>query len=156
MTGLPGALTPTGIAFPAVMSFEACRKAAEQLAQVARFSLWAVVDLIGTMKAQPWTKTKDWTQVFQDLDYSPETLRKAEWMWDKFPPEARRQGMSYSHHMAVAGLDNGEKTKLLREAEKVHWSAAQLREEVRAVRGLPLQRKVRWVTCPKCHERFQP
>ena len=66
-----------------------------------------------------------------------QTLMNCAWVASRFPPSRRRESLSFSHHAEVAGCPFDVADAWLRQAEALGWSKTQLREAVRASKGLP-------------------
>ncbi|MGH9239789.1 MAG: hypothetical protein ACRD3G_17230, partial [Vicinamibacterales bacterium] len=100
-------------------------------------TMWAVA----TEKACPW-----WTgdllafgehkwgdryhQAASLSGYTEETLRNKVWVSRAVDVSRRRDTLSYSHHVEVAGLPNDEQTKWLDEAETKELSVHTLRRQI--------------------------
>ena len=77
---------------------------------------------------------------FQELDafdYADTTLATDRWVCSRIPLNRRREGLSWSHHVEVAPLDELEQEAAMDQAEAQGMSVRGLRDRVREVRGLP-------------------
>jgi hypothetical protein len=63
------------------------------------------------------------------LDY--QTLRNYAWVARKYPPEQRRERLSFQHHAEVASLPEPERDRWLGRAEEGGWSRNELRRLLR-------------------------
>lgn len=63
------------------------------------------------------------------LDY--QTLRNYAWVARKYPPEQRRERLSFQHHAEVASLPEPERDRWLSRAEEGGWSRNELRRRLR-------------------------
>lgn len=68
-----------------------------------------------------------------DLDY--QTLRNYAWVARKYPPEQRRERLSFQHHAEAASLPEPERGRWLEHAEAGRWSRNELRRRLRADRA---------------------
>lgn len=66
-----------------------------------------------------------------------QTLLNCAWVCSRFPPSRRRENLSFSHHAEVAACPYDVADAWLHQAEVNGWSKTQLREAVRASKGLP-------------------
>jgi hypothetical protein len=67
------------------------------------------------------------------LDY--QTLRNYAWVARKYPPEQRREKLSFQHHAEAASLPEPERGGWLERAEAGGWSRNELRRRLRADRA---------------------
>lgn len=67
--------------------------------------------------------------------YDVQTLMNMVYVASRFPPERRREGLSFSHHAELAALAPDEQDRWLTRAEAKGWSVRCLREELRGKRG---------------------
>lgn len=79
-----------------------------------------------------------YTQALEATDYEYSTLRNAAYVAGRVPKEIRREGLSFSHHQAVASLEPVDQDRLLGEAEENNWSRTQLQSKVRQFKQHPL------------------
>jgi hypothetical protein len=95
--------------------------------------------------------------------YDAQSLMNMAYVASRFPPERRRDQLSWSHHAEVAALMPAEQDRWLDLAEAERLSVHSLRLEVRTSRrverhGLPERRsevevaraRTRSVVCPRC------
>ena len=78
----------------------------------------------------------------QVLDRLPLSTRKVyAWVARAFPPERRREGLSWSHHRLAAGLDPTRADLLLDAAEREAWTVQRLKEAIAEQDGKKVQRR---------------
>lgn len=62
-------------------------------------------------------------------------IEQARWVFLKVPPEIRREALTWSHHRAVAGIDDRQlQIKLLDQAVRGDWNVATLAQAVNAAK----------------------
>lgn len=125
----PGRLTATAWELP-TLSLGEVTKAAEWLAAVGRgWQFWAG-DLINAAQTMHGELASQALVAIEDAvgPKSLHTLTRAAWVARAFPPDRRRPGLSYSHHLAVAGLDAEKADGWLDRAERESISAKGLRD----------------------------
>lgn len=90
--------------------------------------------------------------VLDASQYAYETIRNFKSVADRIPPSLRNDALSYQHHVAVAPLETPEQRGAwLERAERDQLSAAALREQVQAKRGVPPSTLI---VCPHCQSTF--
>lgn len=70
-----------------------------------------------------------------DLGMSPEYLQNSKWLSGRFPPESRVDGLSWSHHSAVAALPPEHAQRMLAIAKLEDWSQRALVDQVRELKA---------------------
>lgn len=114
---------------------------------------WWIGDAILMLEAM---FPQNYTQLFPDgLD--AKTLTNKRWVSSKILPARRRESLSWSHHDAVAGLDEAQQEEVLTTAELNKMSVSDTRKMVRAMQGKgPKEKepKVFHVQCPECEHEF--
>lgn len=103
-------LTSDGPVLPVFDTYEEWAAFAKPLGALVKQSLWLLGDWLiageqrfGEMYAQALDLT--------GLDY--DTLRTAKWLAGRFPPERRRDNLTWSHHREVAALPVEQQERLL-------------------------------------------
>jgi hypothetical protein len=121
-----GDLTPISFK-PRCETYEEWSEIGRTLRRVHNSVLWWVGDwlLYGQRK---WGES--YAQAIQETDYSYDHLRRVYAVSKSFPPELRRDTLSWSHHREVMYLDNTNKQKWLDKAEECEWSSIRLRDEL--------------------------
>lgn len=108
------------------------------------FTQWSAIGgALGTMeRGLPWwigdwvnygerTYGEKYAQAIQETGREPQTLMNYAWVASRFEISRRRENLSWSHHEAVAGIEDvAERERLLDEAERHQWSRMALREAV--------------------------
>ena len=77
--------------------------------------------------------TEDYTQLFPE-GYAAKSLANMRWVASRIPPSRRRE-LSWSHHEAVAPLEEDLQDELLKLAVDEQWTVKQIREAARAAQG---------------------
>jgi hypothetical protein len=67
----------------------------------------------------------------QWTEWERQALHDASWLCRSVPPSVRNEKLSWTHHWCVAPLTHAEQLKFLALAEANHWTASQLRMEIR-------------------------
>ena len=85
----------------------------------------------------------DWlSQVLESADF--ERLKPCIWCSERVLPEHRREGLSWSHHRAIAALDVDGQVYWLDQAEEHGWTVRELKAQVRVwAGGLPPKPRVK-------------
>lgn len=115
---------------------------------------WWIGDAILMLEA---VFPQNFAQLFPD-GMDAKTLANKRWVASKIIPSRRREGLSWSHHDAVAGLDEAQQEEVLMAAELNSMSVAEVRKMVKALQGkVPKEKepKVWHVTCPECGCQFE-
>ena len=66
------------------------------------------------------------------LKWKPDTLRKFMWVCSRVPSHLRREGLSFTHHQVVAGLDHAMQQHFLGRAEEESWTTKELGDNLKA------------------------
>ncbi len=92
--------------------------------------------------------------------YDPRSLANMASIASAFPPSRRRDNLTWSHHAAVAALDDREQDQWLDLAVAHRLSVADLRTELRAASRVRATHPTReacgapMVVCPQCRHHF--
>ena len=140
-------LTDTGANIDADVSREVWAEALRQCQSLANASVWALGDLLVYAHDHPeWGET--YSQFLELTGKSYSTLTKATYLSKQYLPEERVSGVSWSHHMAAASVeDPHERRDLLHRARDEGWTREQIRD-YRADTSTPIKRTKR--QCPQC------
>lgn len=97
--------------------------------------------------------------------YDPQTLMNMVYVASRFPISRRREGLSWSHHEALAALEPDEQDSWLDQVEGHRWAVSDLRSMLRLARKRSLAERVEdegsqaddpvqmpIVKCPRCGE----
>lgn len=99
-----------------------------------------------------------YTQFFPD-GYKAKSLANMRWVSKRVPPSRRREGLSWSIHEAVAGLDNpDDQDEALETAALNDMTVSETRKMVRAIKGKPepvKEPKIIHVCCEQCGHEFE-
>ena len=118
-----------GLVVGETATLEECGAYLEGLLLMERTIHWLIGDLIVAMDAR---YGEDFAQVVDAVGYTVKTLRNDAWVCRKIPPSRRREGVSFSVHAEVAGMEPGDQVQILDLAE----SEGLTQREVRAIRGM--------------------
>lgn len=94
---------------------------------------WTIGDWVG-YGAERWADR--WLQVAAAVGIPHATLAQAAVVARAFPPEARREGLSWSHHRAVCTMPADEASGWLDDADRGGWTVRQLEVRIREARAL--------------------
>lgn len=118
----------TSLSLPTNLPIETWRRLGEQMALITDSSAWWLGDWLVYGKTE-YKGRYAAALAKTPLDY--QTLRNYAWIARKFKVSRRRDGLSFQHHVEVAGLPENEQDFWLDLAEKHGWSKNQLRKELR-------------------------
>lgn len=125
---LPGLLREDRYILPAALSFERWQEIGSTLQQMHRSINWWIGDWLAYGEDN---FGEDAYQAIQAVTgRGDDSINQTVWIAKSFPPHLRIDGVSWSHHRAVADLDPVERTELLTTAAREHWSTRVLRDEV--------------------------
>ena len=145
------ALTPAGLRVHGTPTFDEYERYGQRLFAIANASAWAIGDWLEYGEGRG-----DFGEVYtQAIDLTRKSygsLVQALRVSRAFPSEARFTSLSWSHHQAVLGLPTDQRQTLLARAEAQRWNREELREHVRALKGIP--QRTAEQTCPKCGWRW--
>jgi hypothetical protein len=131
---LPGfATSPTSLVVETDMSFEAFQEVFERLNYLAGAVNWWLGDLL------LWGERKFGDSCYQVADpCEAQRLQKARWVAERVKPRQRRSELSWSHHRAVASLDDPrEQERWLNFAQVEGLRSGELEREMRRIRTRP-------------------
>lgn len=94
---------------------------------------WTIGDWVG-YGAEHWADR--WLQVAAAVGIPHATLAQAAVVARAFPPEARREALSWSHHRAVCTMGADDAAEWLDNAEQGGWTVRQLEVQIREARAL--------------------
>ncbi len=100
-----------------------------RLSAINKASQWWVGDWLRYGMARWGEKYADASRI---TGYDVPSLRNMAWIASEFPLSRRRDDLTWSHHAAVAGLDQEEQDEWLTHAADRRLSVADLRLEVRS------------------------
>ena len=75
-------------------------------------------------------------ELIQSERYQPHTLSNAKWVAGRIDPQRRKDGLAWTMHEAVAGLEADAQDDLLEEAIEGDWTREELREAVKEAKGI--------------------
>lgn len=126
--GLPGNLSPIGLALPEGMSFAEWEHVGATLKTIRDSALrWWWGDWLNYGEARYGEK---YAQAVDESDYSYQTLRKASYVCGRIELFRRRNNLSFGHHQEVAALLPDEQDMWLADAEANSWGVHTLREMI--------------------------
>lgn len=129
------AYTRTALALPDDLSFERWEEIGATIATMRDGVQWWAGDWINFGESR---YGETYSQAVQETGRSEQTLMNIAWVARQFPPERRRESLSWSHHAEVAALDAEDADRLLDRAERDKLSRSALRALVReAKKGIP-------------------
>lgn len=108
------------------MPFEAFVEAVHVYGSIAADGLWALGDLFVFGER---VYGESWAQAIEGMKYEEKTVANAAWVCNTFPPSRRHKELTFSHHHAVAGIqDIGIREEILNRAEKDELTVKQVTE----------------------------
>jgi hypothetical protein len=121
--GVRAKMTPVSLTLPDNLSYEQWAEIGPRVAQVKRFTTWALSDWLNHGE-QKWGEM--YAQAVDATGFEPNYLCIVKSVGAAIDPSRRRESLSFSHHRLVAPLEPDEQTKLLDLAERNQWSRDQL------------------------------
>jgi hypothetical protein len=123
-----------GVDLPETTTFEEWQEIGQMLQSRAKAIMWLIgdwflfgEDRFGELAAQ---------SIADDTGYSAKTVQQAAWVCGRFLLSRRLEDVSFSTHMAIAGVeDEAKRYELLELAAKERWTMRQARERVRSLKG---------------------
>jgi hypothetical protein len=110
---LKGELSKTAFAIPPDLSFDEWAEMGSTLVTIAQAAMWWVGDWL---RYGEFTYGDKYLQAVEATGYAASTLKNAQWVADRFPPEERDERLTHSHYVKAAGLEKSVRTDLLRRA----------------------------------------
>jgi hypothetical protein len=124
-------ITPVGLKITARFSREQYQAFGTTLQAIHRSILWWAGDLLVFGER---TFGEEFAQAIGE--YSKQTLCNAMWVSSRIELSRRLETLSWSHHQEVASLEPRAQDKLLKAAVDNNWNVHELRQAVRAFKGL--------------------
>ncbi len=128
----PFRVVPCGLVVDGAATFDQWERAGEAIYAGGSWVRWALGDWVLAGEARFGELA---SQAFDATKRRYQTVANAASVCRRFPLSRRRESLSFSHHAEVAGRPSHEADRLLDEAQLHGWSADDLREHVRALRG---------------------
>ena len=131
-TELPGTVTTTWLQLPQAMTYEQWVDVGRRLNRVHQGYQWWIGDyLLHGDEMFP----EQASQGVEDALGAIPNQTKLNWKWvaKAIPAPQRRESLSWTHHLQVAGMDEAAREKILTKAEDLGWSVAETRQAVRQV-----------------------
>lgn len=120
---------PTGLILDPTTTFEEWAAMGRPLLMMEWGARWWVGDWLRFGERRYGER---YTQAIQETGIRYKTLANLAWVAGRFEFSRRRENLSWSHHEAVAGLDDPEEQdRLLDQAAEHGWSVIELREQAR-------------------------
>lgn len=126
--------TQTGLEIAGQLTEQQWLKAGQCLADASKALPWLIGDWI-LAGEQQWGKTYEEAEEITGLAYK--TLANAASVCKRVEFSRRRENLSFRHHAEVASLDPDDQAELLEAAERGNWTTETMRQQVRALKGLP-------------------
>lgn len=126
--GLPGNLSPVGLALPEGLTFHEWEHVGDTLKTIRDSALrWWWGDWLNYGERHYGER---YAQAVEATDYTRESLHVAAFVCRQVEPLRRRKGLSFSHHQEVASLSSEDQTMWLADAETNRWGHKVLREMI--------------------------
>lgn len=129
---LRGELSKTAFIIPDGLAFDEWAQMGHPLIVMAQASMWWIGDWLHYGERN---YGETYSQAVEATGYKVKTLQNAMWVADRFPPEERREELSFSHHRAVASLESSPRGELLQRAVDEHMSEGELIGRVKAIKA---------------------
>jgi hypothetical protein len=143
---LAASVSATSLELPSSLSFEDWERTGETLGKIDKGCRWWIGDWLNFGERR-YGETYAQAMEATGLEYN--TLSTYAWVCREVESSRRREHLSFSHHLEVAGLDPPEQRVLLEEAEREGWSVHRLRREIK---GVAEEAEVE--RCPTCGHRL--
>jgi N6-adenosine-specific RNA methylase IME4 len=127
----PGAVSPTGLALPPDLSYEAWEDIGKQLAAAERSVMWWVADWL-LYGENTYGRKYEMALATTALSYG--TLANYRSVAARVESSRRREHLSFGHHAEVAALDPDEQDRWLDRAQGEQWTREDLRQAIRRER----------------------
>ena len=125
-------MTDTALVIPDGLSYDEWAEMGQPLVRIAQASMWWVGDWL---KYGEHHYGEKYAQAIEATGYAASTLKNAQWVADRFPPEERREDVTYSQHRTIAGLDPKPRLELLRRAAEESMTEGELAGRVKAIKA---------------------
>ena len=124
------AYSETGMVVPEGCSFEEWAQLGVTLGRLQRCSQWWIGDWVNFGERAFGEK---YAQALESTGLAYQTVANYAWVASRIPVEARREVLSFQHHVLLAGkaLSEGEREEWKDYAEAGGWSASDLRGELK-------------------------
>ena len=121
-------ISPVGISFTGEVQYDQWHQLLATLSQLEVATQWAIGDAVNFGE---WKYGEKYAQAIEATGFSYQALANYAWVARSVPIEARRQGLSWTHHRVVARLDPAEQKVMLERADNEGWTVEVLTEMVR-------------------------
>jgi hypothetical protein len=127
---LKGELTKTAFIIPPGLAYDEWAEMLPPLIAMAQASMWWVGD---ALLYGEFTYGDKYLQAVEATGYAASTLKNAQWVADRFPPEERDDRLTHSHYVKAAGLEKSVRTDLLRRAADEGMSVGEVAGRAKAL-----------------------
>jgi len=130
--GLPAGkvrVSASGLEFQGNLTWDEWIKVGRSLSGYLRSVHWWIGDWLNYGERRYGER---YSQALSETGFSYDTLAQDKWVASRFPPEARRPVLSFSHHREVAKLPEPERHAWLEAAERRGLTSRELHEVVRS------------------------
>lgn len=124
---LPGRISETALTLPDGIDFDEWQRIGETLGRIGRAHQWWLGDWLNYGEA---TYGETYAQGINLTGYEYGTLANIAWVSREV--SFRNENLSWKHHYVVAPLTPAEQREWLEKAERYGWSAAELRQQIKA------------------------
>ncbi len=123
--------TMTGLVVHGTPALSEHQGVGDFIERAEKASAWWAADWIAYGESRP-----DWKEVIEHLidigSYTEASVKQYRYIAQNVPPSRRLEGVSFSVHSEVAGLDAKDQRKWLEKAKDHGWTARETRNEIRA------------------------
>lgn len=145
---------PTALVLPSSLSYQQWSDLVGTLETMRRGHPWWYGDALNYGEAAYGER---YTAALSATGNALQTLMNYAWVASRIPPEARREGLSWSAHRAVASLEAEQRDRILDEAEERGWGKQEVEEAVRALkRAVPTPKGTRNLSPGRDSESAEP
>lgn len=125
-------MTDTALVIPPGLPYEDWAAMAQPLLRIAQASMWWIGDLLLYGEHEYGEK---YVQAIEATGYALSTLKNAQWVADRFPPDQRRDDATFSQHKTVASLPPDQRAALIQRAAEEHMTEGELAGRVKAIKA---------------------
>jgi len=129
-----GEVTPVSWQPPAELTFEEWTAIGNTLQQVGASLNWWIGDWLNYGEGK-WGEM--YAQAVEVTGWEYDRLRTTKWVANAVKLSFRKDNLSWTHHVHVAGLEPTEQSKWLELATANGWRSGQLRDAIKASKQLP-------------------
>jgi len=146
--------TPTALLISRQMDFGEWEQVGKDLGRINQGLLWWIGDWLNYGER---AYGESYAQAMEVTGKAYATVKQAAYIAKKFPPEVRREGVTFSHYGVIAGLPDDIGDRLIKLAEGNQWSVTELKEQRAKVENKEEPKREKdpeTIICPHCNKEF--